>query len=239
MDWWRLDGCVTAFPSPPRPANWNCIYSSELAPALSLPSLPIKEIGCEHLTLSIHLGVKWFEKKTNHHCHGFVSTGFSGGVSLKCQTLNFSFFFRAHASAFDEGGGAFTGFYWGNAGQRGCTMSSHFDRANVVYNCLSLFFPPRPRRCWFKWGKRWNYRRRRRRVDLVRLSIEDIFHHKRFLGEVCPLPLIPSLSLLPECVNQVDPAQGVEWNRCHYACLCRLANYRHHLGALIAINPPL
>lgn len=34
-------------------------------------------------------------------------------------------------------------------------------------------------------------------------------------------------------------ARGAEWNRCHYARFCRLANHRHHLGVLIAINPLL
>ena len=56
-------------------ANWKCIYSSELAPALSFPSLLIKKIGCEHLALPVHLWGKKPEKKgkkKNPHWSGFV-----------------------------------------------------------------------------------------------------------------------------------------------------------------------
>jgi len=64
-----------------------------------------------------------------------------------------------------------------------------------------------------------------------------------FLMELCRCHLLPSLPVpLLATVQYVNPgelAQGVEWSRCHYACLCRLANHGHHLGVLIAINPLL
>lgn len=95
----RDENCsVMVFPSPPLLANWQCIYSSELAPGFSFSSLPIKKIGCERLTLSVHLWVKLFEKRKKiHNWAGLVVPWLSGRMPLKWQSLIF-----AHMQAFPK-----------------------------------------------------------------------------------------------------------------------------------------
>lgn len=130
-----------AFPPPPLLANWKCIYSSELAPAPSFPSLPIKKIGCERLTLSVHLGVKWFENESSslpRVCVGLIKW------QNVFEVPKFDFCTCAGVSP--------RGALLGQSGPRCFMMSVHFNRANLVYNCLSVFFPLH---CWywFKWGE--------------------------------------------------------------------------------------